>query len=252
MLVNQIVNTYYWTGKKNFGDLLAPLLLKKFCHLDSKLTDPKNAEIVMVGSIAEHMPKDWKGIIAGIGKLHEKSNISHLKNSNILMVRGPLTAEGLDLENVVYGDPGLLANELVDVREKKYHLGLVPHWTDTSLEQNPIFLKYNPKIIRVSDDPLKVIEEIGQCRKIVGSSLHGIIIADAFGIPRRIEIPPRSVSHPHIEGGLFKWRDYSASIGVELEIGVTRSIDKKAITDKQHEIFDVLEKVKDLLQKNNN
>lgn len=252
-MLDHIVNTFYWTGKKNFGDLLAPLLLKRFCHLDTKLTDPKQAEILMVGSIAESIPQDWVGVVAGIGKLHEKTNLEHLQHSRVLSLRGPLTAQGLKLpKSIVYGDPGLLANELVEIKEKKYDLGLVPHWTDKSLEQNPIFKKYNPKIIKVSDDPLKVIEEIGQCKKIVSSSLHGIIIADAFGIPRRIEISPRVLSHAHQEGGLFKWRDYSASLGVELEIGVTKEMKRTLITDKQHEIFDVFEEISSIFARNNN
>lgn len=251
MLPDQNISTFYWTGKKNFGDLLAPLLINKFCHFNTKLTDPANAQIFMVGSIAEFIPKDWIGVVAGIGKLHENTNIEYLKNSKILSLRGPLSAKGLSVKNIVFGDPGLLCNELVEVREKKYDLGLVPHWTDTALEQNPIFKKYNPKIIRVSDDPLKVIKEIGECKKIVSSSLHGIIIADAFGIPRRIEISPRVLSHAHQEGGLFKWRDYSASLGVELELGVTKEIKRTIITDKQHEIFDIFEEIRSIFSETN-
>ncbi|VDM10417.1 unnamed protein product [Wuchereria bancrofti] len=167
----------------------------------------------MVGSILEQIPYEYNGIIAGVGKLHEKTNIS-FPNATILGVRGPLTAKALGIKSnqkVVLADPGLIADELVPLEDKEYDLGVVPHWTDKTLENNPIFKKYNPKIIRVTDDPLKVISEIGKCKKIVSSSLHGIILADAFGIPRRIEIAPRMLSHPHQEGGLFKWKDYSAS-----------------------------------------
>lgn len=235
---------YYWNGKKNFGDLLNSLLISKFTHLPSQWSDPQHAELVLVGSILEKLSQRYTGVIAGAGKLHEKTQLN-FPLAKILALRGPLSAKGLR-GNYVLGDPGLLADELVKDQEKIYDLGIVPHWTDTTLEQNPLFKKYNPKIIRVSDDPLKVISEIGQCKKIVSSSLHGIILADAFGIPRRIEISPRMLSHAHQEGGLFKWLDYSASLNVKLEIGITQEIDRNTIIEKQHELFDVFEEIKSI------
>ncbi len=236
------MNVYYWTGKKNFGDLLTDLLIKRFTGLESNLVTPDKAELIMVGSILEHMPQDWGGIIAGVGKLHEKTQVD-FPNAKILGLRGPLTAKGIK-GDFVLADTGLLADELVPLEDKIYNLGIVPHWTDTKLENDPRFLKYSPKIIRVSDDPLKVIKEIGQCKKIISSSLHGIILADAFGIPRRIEISPRVLSHPHQEGGLYKWNDYSESIGMKLEIGLTQEPSRHIITGKQHELFDVFEEIK--------
>lgn len=239
---------YYWKEKKNFGDLLSSLLIQKFCHLDSEWSKPQDSDLVMVGSILEHLPSSYKGIVAGSGKLHD-TNSMLLSFANILAVRGPLTAKALRLKkDVVLGDPGLLADELVEDKDKEFDLGIVAHWTDKTLEQNPIFKKFNPKIIRVDDDPLKVISEIGRCKKIVSSSLHGIILADAFGIPRRIEIPPRSLTHPQQEGGLFKWKDYSASIEMKLEIGVTQLADRNIIMDKKNELYDVFQQIKSIFK----
>jgi len=238
------MNVYYWTGKKNFGDLLTDLLIKRFTGLSTTLVTPDKAELVMVGSILEQLPKDFSGVIAGTGKLHEKTIID-FPNATILALRGPLTARHLNKDTML-GDFGLLANELIPLEDKKYDLGIVAHWTDKTLEHDKRFLKYNPKIIRVDDDPLKVITEISQCKKIISSSLHGIIVADAFGIPRRIEMSPRVLSHPDQEGGLFKWRDYSESINMPFQIGVTGQPNKYIITEKQHELFDVFEVIKNL------
>lgn len=246
MGTGKVIKTYYWKNRPNFGDSLTSLLLKKFARFDSEWAEPQDAELVMVGSVLDRLPSDWTGIIAGAGKLHEKTKLS-FPNATILAVRGPLTARGLK-GKFAYGDPGLLADELVKEQDKEYNLGLIPHWTDKTLEHDPRFLKYNPKIIRVEDDPLKVIGEIGRCKKIVSSSLHGIILADAFAIPRRIEISPRALTHAHQEGGLFKWEDYSASLNMKLEIGLTQEADRHMVMERQYELFDVIEEIKNVFR----
>ena len=238
------VSTYYWNKRFNFGDQLTSLLLKRFTGLDSFWSEPHEAQLVMVGSIAEHLPKYYDGVIAGIGKLHEETVVS-FPNAKILGLRGKLTSQR-KMKNVVYADPALLADELIPLCDKEYHLGLVPHWSDTELEKNPIFLKYNPIIIRVVDNPLDVITQIAKCRKIVSSSLHGVILADAFGIPRRIEIAPRMLSHPQHEGGIFKWMDYLSALDEKLEIGKTKDGNYLKIVDKQHELFDMMNEIKSI------
>ncbi len=235
------VKTYYWNTRPNFGDLLTGLLLKKFTGLDSIWSDPTDAELVVVGSVLEKIPENWTGIVAGAGKLHEKTQLN-LDQAVVLALRGPLTAKGMR-GNFALGDPGLLADELVPLTEKEFDLGIIPHWTDHSLAADPRFIKYHPVIIDVRNDPLKVISDIGKCKKIISSSLHGIILADAFGIPRRIEISPRALSHAHQEGGLFKWRDYSLSLGMELQIGKTQEPDRNVVLERQYELFDVFEEI---------
>lgn len=231
---------YYWIKRPNFGDLLTPLILAKFSRIESVWARPADAQIVVTGSIIEHLPPDWGGIVAGAGRLHPEPRA--LPNAQVLAVRGPLSAKGFTGWPAI-GDPALLADELVPKTEKRYHLGLVPHWSDTTLEMNPIFARYHPLVIRVGDDPHRVISQIASCRKIVASALHGIILADAFGIPRRVEIAPAMTADPAREGGLFKWQDYHASLGMDLVIGVTREADRNRVVERQHEIFDVLTEV---------
>ena len=233
---------YYWNEVKNFGDLLSSLLLKRFSNLDSVWSEPKDAQLVVVGSVLDKLPENWAGIIAGAGKLHEKT-VLKFPQAKVLAVRGPLTAKSFK-GSFALGDPGLLADELVKVKDKEYDLGVIPHWTDKVLEKHHIYRHMDHKIIRVSDHPLKVIEEIGKCKRIVSSSLHGIIIADAFGIPRKIEMAPRMLSHPDQEGGLFKWQDYSASLNIPLKVGLMQQIDRNIIIQRQHELFDVFEALK--------
>jgi pyruvyltransferase len=230
---------FYWNKKQNFGDLLGPLLLEKFSRISTTWSEAKDSEIVSTGSIIGLLPSDYTGIIAGSGKLKEESQVP--KNAKVLGLRGPLSAKGIQ-GNFILGDPGLLADELIDRPDKEYELGIVAHWTDDKLIHDPRFTRYNPKIIRVSDEPLEVIRQIGQCKKIISSSLHGIILADAFGISRRIELAPKQLTPQ--EGGLFKWRDYHASIGMKLEIGITKQPSPLLVSERQHELYDMFKELR--------
>lgn len=240
-----VVKAYWWTGRPNFGDLLTPLLLRRFSKLDSEWTEPNSAEIVVSGSVLEHLPDGWRGIVAGAGKLHDVDR-PLLAEARVLAFRGPLSAKGWR-RDVVLADPGLLADELVPPTERIHNLGLIPHWTDKTLSKRAEFLRYDPLVIDVTDEPISVISAIASCKKVVTSSLHAAILADALGIPRRIEIAPLMLANPAREGGLFKWQDYSASLGTTLEVGRTVEVDRNRIVEKQHELFDVFTEVRSIL-----
>lgn len=232
---------FWWIGRPNFGDLLTPLLVAHFSDVTAMWAPAADADFVAVGSVLEHLPKQWAGIVAGSGKLHERSTVD-LSAAHVLALRGPLSYRGVTgLKSLpVLGDPGLLANELVAV-DKEYDLGLVPHWSDTKLEHR--FGQYHPRIIRPSGDPLEVIREIGRCKKIVASSLHGIVVADAFGIPRRTEMTKIFDR----EGGTFKFRDHCATVGIPFEVGKTQEAPRYRVESVQQELFDVFEALGDLL-----
>jgi len=229
------VQIYYWHEVPNFGDRLAVPLLARFSDVEAKWSPVGEAQVTTTGSVLEHIPAGWEGYIVGSGRLSEGSRL-HLERAEIMAVRGPLTAHSIDRPDCVIGDPALLADELVTVRTRDIRLGLVPHWSDVILARRPEFQRYHPVVINVRDEPLAVLRLIGRCQKIVASSLHGLIAADAFGIPRRFELAPRLDS----EGGLFKFRDYSASIGIPLKIGETQQANWHVVEDRKSELFDVL------------
>jgi hypothetical protein len=235
------IKAYWWRKIPNFGDALAPLLLDHFCDADLEWAPIEQASIASIGSVLEHLPPRWAGYVCGSGKLKEHStpNLSH---ATILALRGPLSARGIK-GNYALGDPGLLADELVGPQEKQWDLGIVPHWKDDQL--GPRFeamFRYRPtiktRVISPRGDPLSVVAEIGACKRIVTSSLHGMITADAFGIPRRVEISSALLNDT--EGGDFKFRDYSASISTPFEPGKMTEPSRWAVEDTKHAIFDAL------------
>ena len=124
------------------------------------------------------------------------------------VVRGQLTKSCLAKTDVpALGDPGLFARELFGAK-KKQGIGIVPHYTD---KNHPLIkdlekLK-NVKIIDVERSGADVCRDIAGCERILSSSLHGLIVADSFGIPNR-----RIGLHNKIAGGDFKFRDYASAL----------------------------------------
>ncbi len=225
---------FAYHGKfKNFGDQLTPVILDYygfttvFAHYNPKYWFSGKAKIVSVGTLLQGTPSDFDGIILGSGSTDIPLSFP---SAEILGVRGKLTQLNLKMENkkLVLGDPGLLVSTIFpDIKIKSYKLGVIPHFFDKG---DVIIEKYKKnfgnlvKIIDVQRDPLEVINDIKCCDNIISSSLHGLIVADSFGIPNimyviRSNIPP---IHDH------KYRDYYSAFNTELdliEVDGTETID---------------------------
>ena len=229
--MGQQVKAYWWAGESgrhilNWGDALTDTLLNSL-QVAHEWSMPEDADIVLTGSILEHLPDGWQGTVVGAGKLREHSDIRvRLRHANVLAVRGPLTVRHLK-GDIALGDPGLLASDLVMPRQAAFDLGVVPHWSDNEL----IHRFPNGHHIKANDGALWVLNEISKCRRIVSSSLHGIIAADALGIPRQAEL---------FDGSAFKWRDYSASINMEPEFGHLVLANSNRVEERQKEIRDAI------------
>jgi pyruvyltransferase len=234
-----ILKAYWWADVPNFGDALAPLLLARFADVKTVTYAPvEDANVVSIGSVLEHIPADWAGHIVGSGRLKENSVLKFdPERVKILGLRGPLTARGIPGDYAL-GDPGLLANELIDSQEKYWDLGILPHWRDDKLAKRFLSIipkKFTCRVIQPSKHPIQVIREIAACRRLVTSSLHGIVVADAIGgIPRRVEYCDKLDG----EGKMFKFLDYSESIQCPFELGKMIEPKRNKVADRRFEIYD--------------
>jgi len=212
-------------GKGNFGDDLSPLLIARITGTEVKHSGMMSADIVGVGSILDYWNSRGLRVFRNIKStlsskrplaiwgtgLREPRRI-FLPKSDILAVRGPLTAQHLGIRQTVhFADPGILAPIVQRPRHKINRIGIVPHYVD---KENPVVYQVSkdPRflVIDVEDKCERVLSQISQCQMILSSSLHGLICADAYGIPNG-----RLLLSNRVKGGDFKFRDYVLGVNRE-------------------------------------
>lgn len=216
------INAFWWSQKKNFGDLLTPELFKYYGYTPIE-THVSDADIIGVGSLMHLLPSNYSGTLIGTGIIDD-SEIS-LEQAHFAAVRGELSKTNLGLpQSTPTGDLGLLAQSLLKSNnsKKRYAVGLVPHFVDKAhpwIQYAMQELGDRGCIIEVQDSAANVINRIAQCDIIVSSSLHGIIVSDALKIPNVwMELSDKVI------GKGFKFWDYNSSIDYEQPpINITNS-----------------------------
>lgn len=189
---------------KNFGDLLSPLIASLLTGKAPKHSI-QSGKLLGLGSILFALSDN--DTVWGSGFLNAKHIQYALacKNVNYLAVRGPLTQKLLFQHGIacpeIYGDPAILLPKLIknDI-PKKYTMSIVPHFSQYSYFQKNL---PNVKIINVENNVTHVVSEILSSEIILSSSLHGLIIAEAYDIPALLLV----VDKP-LHGDLFKYEDY--------------------------------------------
>ena len=206
------IKVYWWNPRfGNFGDNLTHLLLRHY-GVAAIHAPPSEARMFCIGSILHVVPSEFDGLILGAGFIDD-GPITPLPKAQVLCVRGPKSRARLGLkEETPLGDPGLLASRLVKGEcKKKYTIGIVPHYKDSGFEGFQQLRKAYPAEVCVIDvlrPPSVVIREIAECEFIASSSLHGLVVADSFGIPNMWFSTSDSIT-----GGAYKYEDYFSSHG---------------------------------------
>lgn len=226
-----IINAFvYYDGDKrvkheNWGDdinyyflreiVMRPLVLLNRTSLAFRL---KLRNFLVIGSTIDMLCRThtevWgAGIIDGSKSLR-------VKPKKVYAVRGPLTREKLLAEGVecpkIYGDPALLTSLYYrPSKQKRYKYGIISHVSNQLSVAN---LRINGKYINECADVRvinlgqyihwhDIIDQMCECEAILSSSLHGLVIAEAYHVPNVwIEF-----GKPLI-GGHFKFHDFFMSI----------------------------------------
>ena len=173
----------------NVGDILSKYIVEKISNRPVALTSRNNSsKLCAIGSIINNGTLQSGGTFWGSG-MHAPRVTIYNPNVKILAVRGPLTRQSLLQAGYscpeIYGDPALLLPEFYEKKlTPKYKIGVVAHWRHRQKIQcmdGVLFID----ILREKSSMTSFIDDICQCEMILSSSLHGIIIANAYGVPAR-------------------------------------------------------------------
>jgi hypothetical protein len=236
-----------YSYKNNFGDDLSPYIISKLsgqkvlfnkpftminlvidflrfvkkallkAEIDTSLLryNPFNKVVLGIGSILQESTSNC--LVWGSGLASKDINI---KGGKFLAVRGPLSQKRLDdlgykVPSAI-GDPALLLPLVYPSKKnklkKRYNFGIIPHKND----YNDIYAYFKKKelnnylIIDLVEPNLeKVIDQFLSCDHILSTSLHGLIVAHAYGIPAIW------FEKNILLGDGSKFKDYFLSIGIK-------------------------------------
>lgn len=247
IIVNGYVDDHTWCGirHRNWGDDLnfyfllkltgCPIIIRHNFRMAKWL---QHRNFLCIGTLLDGSKyKDCKTTIWGSGCSGADRGLTYPEK--VLAIRGPksrsyLLSQGIECPEV-YGDPALLLplvyqpkgdppsalpsreGTLPETRNlkletKKYRMGIIPHVVDL---HHPVIEeirgKYADEILIIDLAHYKkwtdVIDQICSCERILSSSLHGLIVSDAYQVPSCwIELSG------NISGGYFKFFDYASSV----------------------------------------
>ena len=192
-------------------------------------------KVAMMGSILP-WALDKDTIVWGSGCLNSHDPLwrNVEKPKRVCAVRGPLTRNVLIEHGIecpkVYGDPALCFPRYYQPHvEHQDRIGVIPHMTSLAkayelcceLSKNVMIV--NPKEFITWHE---FIDEICSCKVVFTASLHGLIIADAYGVPNAWV----SFTGEEHSDHNFKFHDYFLSVGKDIKSPINiQDIDFKNI-----------------------
>ncbi|GAA3698128.1 polysaccharide pyruvyl transferase family protein [Zhihengliuella alba] len=193
----------------NFGDLLGPQLVERMLASRGLRMDQgaKNVRLFSIGSVmhevgnADHV---WGSGVNG----KEVARDYTVSGAQFHAVRGHLTKAFLDERGgsvpEVYGDPGILTARYFPAA----NLGRPLFQSDYTIVPNLHDYRSMagaPNVLNPRAPLLECLATIATSRFVVGSSLHGLVVAESYGVPAR-----RMVSSAEPD---FKYDDYYSGTG---------------------------------------
>ena len=213
-----------WDKNDNFGDKLNPLLVSILAGKRvSRVPYGYGRSYFAIGSILHRA--DHRSMIWGSGFIQPDSSCAG-PPSHIFAVRGPLTAGVLRRSGIpcadVFGDPAILLPKIFNPPIRKhFRLGIIPHYVDKQARMLNYYAEQDDVlIIDIQDEVPSFIRKVLSCNCIASSSLHGLIAAEAYGIPST-----RLILSDEVIGGSFKFRDYRLGLGATEH--VTLEVDER-------------------------
>lgn len=206
----------------NFGHILSPWIVEKVSGKPPLFAHPSRS-ILGIGSIARFAKSS--SVIWGAGTIRETDILN--PEAKYRAVRGPLTQatalrSGADCPPI-FGDPGMLLPMYYQPsrRVKHYKLGIVRSTT------SKVSIEHSDDVLLISlsgagEDKIKrTIDQICSCEMIISTSLYGLIVAHAYGIPAQLAFDSHTPALNDGDG--TKFRDFFLSARIPEQVPVDLS-----------------------------
>jgi pyruvyltransferase len=199
-----MLDVFWFRGVPNYGDILTPYILDRL-QIKYRTSSKQNCNAIFIGSIA-NLARPGVSVF-GSGFIRKNDPVC--PSSNWHFVRGPLTREMVLSSGgkcpELYCDLALLLPTLIQPEKPIHPVGFCPHGVEYDLLPKGVH-----KIRMYHPDVVHTTKQITQCEKIISSSLHGIVVAMAYGIPAAyVSLSDR------LSGDGMKFFDFYRSVGLE-------------------------------------
>jgi hypothetical protein len=172
----------------NMGDWLSPYIVHKITGKSIHYGPASQSKMISLGSIGRFISDDHTVWGTGISSRETELN----KNARYLAVRGPYTAKALIKSGGVapklFGDPAIIMPQLYKSNKKpSSDYGLVRHFIhhdcDVRVEEG---IREINILLSSRSDIENFIDQLHECKAIITTSLHVIILCVSYGIPCRL------------------------------------------------------------------
>lgn len=224
--MSKSIPLFYWSSqvfekknRENYGDLLSKYIVTQVSGQEARFYNAVGGRkkwfqpqyLMAIGSILSYAFKNAH--VWGSGIIHKEDNI---QKATFYAVRGPLSRKRILEQGYscpeVYGDPALLLPTFYNPTvTKEVEVGIIPHYVD----YDEVYKDYDKQegivvIDLMTQDVEQTTAQILTCKRIVSSSLHGVIVAHAYGIPAIwVQFSGK------LSGDNIKYADYFLSVGID-------------------------------------
>jgi len=183
---------YWWRTNErtsfegtNFGDELSFAIVERILGKPPTRASASEHKLLAVGSILQFAIDG--DVVWGSGDQQNSASAFHFKTLDVRAVRGPLTRQALLNCGIhapaIYGDPALLLPYLFPEFKRSetpaYDYIIIPHISEIGL-----FAREN-NVVWPTEPWQEIVQKITNSKFVISSSLHGLVVAESFGIPAR-------------------------------------------------------------------
>jgi succinoglycan biosynthesis protein ExoV len=214
---------YFRGNHPNFGDDLNALLWPKLAP--RLFASPGDAGFLGIGTVIGMAGIDSDRLhvfSSGAGYLTVDRRM--IARCRFWCVRGPMTAEMLGLDpDIALTDGAILTPGILPPPKRRPDVVVVPHWETILAEKSrnrwaTACDLAGMTLVTPIQAPELAIPRIAGASLVLTESLHGAIIADTYGVPWIAFATSANFS-------VFKWLDWTRSVGVKLRVHAVRPPD---------------------------